>query len=88
MRGMLQLKNSFWIPIMMFTLNAIMDFPSEIELTAYWNHHREGLDGLQIYADHGVTRVLVNTAALRMGRPDEAVTQFAEEALPAAAALG
>jgi len=62
--------------------------PAEIELTAYWNHHREGFDGLQVYADHGVTRVLVNTAALRMGRPDEAVTQFAEEALPAAAALG
>ncbi len=62
--------------------------PAEIELTAYWNHHREGLDGLQVYADHGVTRVLVNTAALRMGRPDEAVTQFAAEVLPAAAEIG
>ncbi len=58
--------------------------PSELELTAYWNFHREGVDGLQVYRDHGVSRVLVNTAALRMGRPEEAVVTFAEEGLAAA----
>lgn len=59
--------------------------PSELELTAYWNYGREGIEGLQVYKDHGVTRVLINTAALRMGRPEDAVAQFAEEALEAAA---
>ena len=58
--------------------------PAELELTAYWNYHREGLEGLSVYRDHGVSRVLINTAALRMGRPEEAVAQFAEEVLPAA----
>lgn len=53
--------------------------PADIELTAYWNHHREGMDGLDTYRDHGVTRVLVNLAALRMGRAEEAATRFAEE---------
>ena len=59
--------------------------PSSLELTAYWNYHREGLEGLEVYREHGVSRVLVNTAALRMGRPEEAVQQFATEALQAAA---
>lgn len=59
--------------------------PAELELTAYWNYHREGIDALHIYKDHGVSRVLVNTAALRMGRPEDAVTEFAAEALAAAA---
>ncbi len=54
---------------------------SELELTAYWNHHREGLEGLQVYRDHGVNRVLVNLAALRMGPPDEAAQRFADEVL-------
>ena len=57
--------------------------PSELALTAYWNYHREGLEGLEVYRDHGVQRLLVNTAALRMGRPEDAVAQFADEALPA-----
>ncbi|MDG2114785.1 MAG: LLM class F420-dependent oxidoreductase [Actinomycetota bacterium] len=57
--------------------------PAELELTAYWNYHREGLAGLEVYRDHGVSRVLVNTAALKMGKPHDAVTQFATEALPA-----
>ncbi len=56
--------------------------PAELELTAYWNHNREGLDGLEVYRDHGVGRVLVNLAALRMGPADEAVQRFAAEVLP------
>ena len=57
--------------------------PAEIELTAYWNHHREGTEGLAVYAEAGVSRVLVNLAALRMGSPEEAATRFADEVLAA-----
>lgn len=56
--------------------------PAELELTAYWNHSREGLEGLEVYRDHGVKRVLVNLAALRMGPADEAAQRFATEVLP------
>ncbi len=55
--------------------------PAEIELTAYWNYHREGLEGARAYEAAGVSRLLVNTAALRMGPPLEAVEQFAQDAL-------
>ncbi|MDH4146982.1 MAG: LLM class F420-dependent oxidoreductase [Acidimicrobiia bacterium] len=55
--------------------------PSELEITAYWNHHREGLDGARAYEEEGVHRLLVNTAALRMGKPFEAVQRFADEVL-------
>jgi probable F420-dependent oxidoreductase len=55
--------------------------PAEIELTAYWNHHREGMEGLEVYAEHGVTRLLVNLAALRMGKTEEAARRFADEVL-------
>ena len=53
----------------------------EIELTAYWNHHREGMAGLEHYRAAGVDRVLVNLAALRMGSAEEAATRFADEVL-------
>lgn len=52
---------------------------AEIELTAYWNHHREGMEGLEIYRDNGVSRLLVNLAALRMGPAEEAAQRFAAE---------
>jgi probable F420-dependent oxidoreductase len=54
---------------------------SEIELTAYWNHSREGMQGLEVYAEHGVSRLLVNLAALKMGKPEEAAVQFAGDVL-------
>lgn len=54
---------------------------TELELTAYWNHHREGLEGLETYRRAGIDRVLVNLAALRMGPPDEAASRFAEDVL-------
>ena len=54
---------------------------SELEITAYWNYHREGLDGAKAYEEAGVNRLLVNVQALRMGQPEEAVKQFADEAL-------
>ncbi len=53
--------------------------PAEIELTAYWNYTREGIDGARVYEDAGVTRVLINTAALRMGEPAAAAKRFADE---------
>lgn len=53
----------------------------EIELTAYWNHHREGMAGLDHYRASGVARVLVNLAALRMGEAEEATRRFADEVL-------
>jgi probable F420-dependent oxidoreductase len=52
---------------------------AEIELTAYWNHHREGMEALEVYRDHGVSRLLVNLAALRMGPAEEAAQRFAAE---------
>ena len=55
--------------------------PAELEVTAYWNYYREGLEGAAAYEEAGVSRLLVNTAALRMGKPEEAITRFAEEAL-------
>jgi probable F420-dependent oxidoreductase len=55
--------------------------PATIEVTAYWNHHREGLEGAGVYEAAGVSRLLVNPDALRMGQPDEAVRRFADEVL-------
>jgi probable F420-dependent oxidoreductase len=55
--------------------------PAELEVTAYWNYSREGLEGAAAYEEAGVSRLLINTAALRMGKPEEAITRFAEEAL-------
>ena len=57
--------------------------PDTIELTAYWNHHREGMEGLEVYREQGVSRLLVNLAALRMGGPEDAATAFAETVLAA-----
>lgn len=54
---------------------------AEIELTAYWNYDREGMDGLDTYREAGVSRVLVNLAALRMGPTEEAARRFADEVL-------
>ena len=55
--------------------------PKTLELTAYWNYTREGLEAVEIYRELGVTRLLVNVAALRMGRPEEAVRRFAEDVM-------
>lgn len=55
--------------------------PASIELTAYWNHHREGLDGAKAYEEAGVSRLLVNPVALRMGDAETAVRRFADEVL-------
>jgi probable F420-dependent oxidoreductase len=54
---------------------------AELDITAYWNYGREGVEGARAYEAAGVDRLLVNTAALRMGKPMEAARRFAEEVL-------
>jgi probable F420-dependent oxidoreductase len=54
----------------------------ELEITAYWNHHREGIEGAKAYADAGVHRLLVNALALRLGETFDAVRTFAADVLP------
>ncbi len=54
---------------------------AELEITAYWNYHREGLDGARAYEEAGVQRLLINTAALRMGDPATSARRFADEVL-------
>jgi probable F420-dependent oxidoreductase len=56
--------------------------PTTLDITAYWNHHREGLDGAERYRRAGVTRLIVNAQALRMGSTLEAIERFATEVLP------
>lgn len=55
---------------------------SELEITAYWNFGREGLEGARAYEEEGVHRLLINTAALHMGDPISAAKRFAEEVFP------
>jgi len=58
--------------------------PSELEITAYWNHSREGTESVEEYRREGVSRLLVNADALRMGdKPADALERFAAEVLTA-----
>lgn len=61
--------------------------PDTVELTAYWNHAREGIAGAETYRAAGVGRLLVNLFALRMGSPADAAQRFAQEVLPQVSAL-
>ena len=55
--------------------------PATLDVTAYWNHQREGLDGAEHYRQAGVGRLIVNAAALRMGSTMEAIERFATEVM-------
>ena len=55
---------------------------NDLEITAYWNFGREGLEGARAYEEEGVHRLMINTAALRMGDPMTAAKRFAEEVFP------
>ena len=57
------------------------DDPADYEITAYWNHHREGIEGAQAYEAAGVHRLLINLQAIRMGPPLEAIERFGREVL-------
>lgn len=54
---------------------------STLEISSYWNFHKEGLESINMYRDLGVTRLLVNTKALRMGDDTAAIERFADEVL-------
>jgi probable F420-dependent oxidoreductase len=51
----------------------------ELEITAYWNYHREGVDSLAVYRDLGVHRLLINVHALREHDVNVALEKFADE---------
>ncbi|MEZ5233793.1 MAG: LLM class F420-dependent oxidoreductase [Acidimicrobiia bacterium] len=55
--------------------------PADYEITAYWNHHREGVEGAKAYEAAGVHRLLINLQAVRMGPPLEAIERFGREVL-------
>lgn len=54
----------------------------ELEITSYWNYHKEGLDTLKTYRDLGITRLLINVHAVRMGDAVTAMRRFADEVFP------
>ena len=53
-----------------------------LEFTSYWNFHKEGLDMLDVYAELGVDRLLINVHALRQGDAITALKWFADEVFP------
>ncbi|MEW6300211.1 MAG: LLM class F420-dependent oxidoreductase [Thermodesulfobacteriota bacterium] len=50
----------------------------EIEITAYWNYYREGVESLAVYEELGVHRLLINVHALRERSVTVALERFAE----------
>lgn len=55
--------------------------PQELEITAYWNYYREGIESLSVYRDLGVHRLLINIHALRERDVNVALEKFAEEVI-------
>ncbi|MCH9671671.1 MAG: LLM class F420-dependent oxidoreductase [Gammaproteobacteria bacterium] len=53
-----------------------------LEITSYWNFHKEGLDMLSHYEDLGVDRLLINVHALRQGDAVTALKWFADTVFP------
>jgi probable F420-dependent oxidoreductase len=53
----------------------------ELEITAYWNYYREGLDSLAVYEDLGIHRLLINIHALRDRDITTALERFAEQVI-------
>ncbi|MGE0827382.1 MAG: LLM class F420-dependent oxidoreductase [Candidatus Binatia bacterium] len=50
----------------------------ELEITAYWNYYREGIESLSVYQDLGIHRLLINMDALRESNITIALERFAE----------
>jgi probable F420-dependent oxidoreductase len=53
----------------------------ELEITAYWNYAREGVESLSVYEDLGVHRLLINVHALRERDVTVALERFANEVI-------
>jgi probable F420-dependent oxidoreductase len=51
---------------------------NELEITAYWNYYREGIESLSVYEDLGIHRLLINMDALRESSLTLALERFAE----------
>jgi hypothetical protein len=53
----------------------------ELEITAYWNYYREGLESLSVYEELGIHRLLINVHALRESNITAALERFANEVI-------
>jgi len=53
----------------------------ELEITAYWNYAREGVESLSVYEDLGVHRLLINVHALREHDATVALERFANDVI-------
>ena len=53
----------------------------ELEITAYWNYYREGLESLSVYEELGVHRLLINVHVLRESDVMAALERFAGEVI-------
>jgi alkanesulfonate monooxygenase SsuD/methylene tetrahydromethanopterin reductase-like flavin-dependent oxidoreductase (luciferase family) len=53
--------------------------PRDLEITAYWNYHREGIESLAVYEELGVQRLLINVHALRDRNITTAMERFAND---------
>jgi probable F420-dependent oxidoreductase len=53
----------------------------DLEITAYWNYSREGIDSLAVYEDLGIHRLLINVHALRERNIMTALERFAEQVI-------
>jgi alkanesulfonate monooxygenase SsuD/methylene tetrahydromethanopterin reductase-like flavin-dependent oxidoreductase (luciferase family) len=51
----------------------------DLEITAYWNYHREGIESLAVYKELGVHRLLINVHALRDRSITAAMERFADD---------
>ncbi len=55
--------------------------PRELEITAYWNYYREGMESLSVYEELGVQRLLINVHALREREVTVALERFAKDVI-------
>lgn len=53
----------------------------DLEITAYWNYYREGVESLAEYEELGIQRLLINVHALRERDVTTALERFAEQVI-------
>ena len=54
---------------------------AELEITAYWDYYRQGIDSLPVYQELGVDRLLINVHALRDTSAEAALERFADKVI-------